>query len=445
MVTPTGATGASAHDHTAAPSADAPEGWIATPPEELPAQLRAAVERMRQNRRVLAGDDTAASDTSDDIVVLIDEASDLLGHPGEQTAGKGVNRRLQELLAAACMPAVVGTSEPALAARPGAERADATVYAETIGIGAYGEVVRETTPFTGTHCVVIARTEPVEPDGRTAGIVVDGPPPAGSEQRAYDTLEAWAEAAGRTVLNTTTFPAHDDPEAWSRLADEELRAVGTSRTGTWQLGDYGALTWSTVAVEYAPLRTTNPHHAGYDLVRGTTVVGRVWWENDDGELSYFVQLIVAGDGTLIQPHPLLAESTAGVEVYLQRMGFYLDGEALGEIADLAVEKVEVEGVVWRAADPTPVHALERYEGVLPDGSEAIVTRQESGWTWAIRGPGWLLDSSGFDTYASREDAMRAVLQPEQADPDRVISLGREPRRGLTFPPTSASHDQEPGR
>jgi hypothetical protein len=75
----------------------------------------------------------------------------------------------------------------------------------------------------------------------------------------------------------------------------------------------------------------------------------------------------------------------------------------------------------------------RFESVLPDGRTAVVTRRPDGeWDWAIRGVMCLDDWSGFDTYATSGDAMRAVLHPEDADRDRGVRIGREPRTGLTY-------------
>jgi hypothetical protein len=78
---------------------------------------------------------------------------------------------------------------------------------------------------------------------------------------------------------------------------------------------------------------------------------------------------------------------------------------------------------------------EKYHAVLPDGREGIVLRTYNGeWDWMIAIPGDLVmdDGSGADTYATREDAMRAILHPEDADPDRGSFLGRRPRTGLTY-------------
>jgi hypothetical protein len=79
---------------------------------------------------------------------------------------------------------------------------------------------------------------------------------------------------------------------------------------------------------------------------------------------------------------------------------------------------------------------EKYRAVLPDGREAWVLRMpwNREWGWMIGIPGGLVmdDGSGADTYATREDAMRAVLHPEDADPDRGSFLGRQPRTGLAY-------------
>jgi hypothetical protein len=79
---------------------------------------------------------------------------------------------------------------------------------------------------------------------------------------------------------------------------------------------------------------------------------------------------------------------------------------------------------------------EEYRAVLPDRREAWVLRRpwNREWGWMIGIPGDLVmdDGSGADTYATREDAMRAVLHPEDADPDRGSFLGRQPRTGLAY-------------
>jgi hypothetical protein len=78
---------------------------------------------------------------------------------------------------------------------------------------------------------------------------------------------------------------------------------------------------------------------------------------------------------------------------------------------------------------------ERYDAVLPDRREGIVHRTYNGeWGWMIAIPGDLVmdDGSGADTYATREDAMRAVLHPEDAAPDRGSFFGRQPGTGLTY-------------
>jgi hypothetical protein len=79
---------------------------------------------------------------------------------------------------------------------------------------------------------------------------------------------------------------------------------------------------------------------------------------------------------------------------------------------------------------------EKYHAVLPDRREATVLRMKwnGEWGWMIGIPGDLVmdDGSGADTYATREDAMRALLHPEDADPDRRSFLGRTPRAGLTY-------------
>jgi hypothetical protein len=78
----------------------------------------------------------------------------------------------------------------------------------------------------------------------------------------------------------------------------------------------------------------------------------------------------------------------------------------------------------------------KFEAVLPPVRVGIVSREPNGdWGWAIqeRGAACLDDSSGYDTYATPEDAMRAVLHPEDAPEDRWYGpTVREPRRGVSY-------------
>jgi hypothetical protein len=92
--------------------------------------------------------------------------------------------------------------------------------------------------------------------------------------------------------------------------------------------------------------------------------------------------------------------------------------------------VTVDGVHW---EPRSGAAGDRLEGTLPDGRTGIVSQRENGeWGWGIRGTGALDDDSGRDTYATQEDAMRAILHPDDAAPDRGLGYGRTPRTGLTY-------------
>lgn len=76
----------------------------------------------------------------------------------------------------------------------------------------------------------------------------------------------------------------------------------------------------------------------------------------------------------------------------------------------------------------------RLETVLADGRTALVDQKPSGeWGWGIRsGSHCLDDDSGYDTYATAWDAMRAVLHPEDAASDRGEGFGRAPRTGLAY-------------
>jgi hypothetical protein len=104
-------------------------------------------------------------------------------------------------------------------------------------------------------------------------------------------------------------------------------------------------------------------------------------------------------------------------------------------------EVTVNDVEWDV-EWTPVNEDQtQFEAVLPPVRVGTVSLQPNGeWDWAIRstsaighGSACLDDSSGFDTYATGEDAMRAVLHPEDADEERWYGpTAREPRRGLTY-------------
>ncbi|NUT90877.1 MAG: hypothetical protein HOY78_02490 [Saccharothrix sp.] len=115
------------------------------------------------------------------------------------------------------------------------------------------------------------------------------------------------------------------------------------------------------------------------------------------------------------------------------------GPAESEVDSGGTGPLVVDGVEW-SADASG----ERFTATMPEGhpnagEPATVERRDNReWGWSIGDdPGGLSDYSGFDTYASAEDAMRAALAPDQADPDRGIRIGREPRTGLTTPAPEA--------
>lgn len=127
------------------------------------------------------------------------------------------------------------------------------------------------------------------------------------------------------------------------------------------------------------------------------------------------------------------------------IGELTDEELAAELTKRPAPEVDTEEDGGPAEDSASSSAEWTREGdsyitTLPpghqyEGQRATVSPDDNGeWRWSIGGGlGGLEDSSGYDTYATAEDAQRAALAPESADPDRAVGFGRPARRGVTVP------------